>query len=488
MKGTIIKVLIIDDDKDDALLAREYLLQSTYYIFDPTWEPIASKAKQRMVNEDFDIFLIDYRLGAENGLDIIQYAQSKGVLKPFILLTGQDDAKLDINASRIGAADYLVKAELNGSMLERSIRYALSQYKIIRELDEKEKKYSSLFERSVDPIFLANNNLNLIDLNSAFLSLFGYSREELRKLAIHEIFSNNADYRYFCEILMAQEQIKDFEVQLVNKVGKKLWGLLNCVFIPNQSSNFCCYQGIIHDLTMRKKVEKELREADHLVLTGKMARTIAHEIRNPLTNLNMAMENIKEELSDLLGEKEELKIYTEIITRNAKRIEVLISDILNSSNPNKLELELVEVNQVLEETLELAFDRIRLNNVKVEKLFSDNNTYVFLDKGKIKIALLNIIINAVEAMVDIAETNRTLRISTIRKDDTIMITISDTGKGILPDHLEKLFEPFFTNKPNGLGLGLTSTKNILNNHNANIQVISQIGKGSSFSILFNTAE
>src|SRR5262245_40429270 len=139
MSAPLIKVLLIEDDEDDVLLAKEYLGESQYYRFEVDWESNSKAAREKMTSHQYNAFLIDYRLGSENGLDLIKFAQDKGVLVPCILLTGQGDLKVDIDASRYGAADYLVKTDLNADILERSIRYALSQASVIRELDEKEK-------------------------------------------------------------------------------------------------------------------------------------------------------------------------------------------------------------------------------------------------------------------------------------------------------------------------------------------------------------
>ncbi len=139
MNSRPINVLIIEDDEDDVLIIREFLKQSEFFRFETAWEPNPLKARKLMEDGKFDLFLIDYRLGAENGLDLILYAHSKNILIPSILLTGQGDLRVDIDASRFGAADYIIKSELNASMLERSIRYALTQAKVIRALAEKEK-------------------------------------------------------------------------------------------------------------------------------------------------------------------------------------------------------------------------------------------------------------------------------------------------------------------------------------------------------------
>jgi len=482
MKKLPVKVLLIEDDEDDVLLAREYLAESENFNFEIEWEPRAEHAKQKMIQEHYDIFLIDYRLDSQNGLDLIKFAQDNGVIVPCILLTGQGDLKVDLDATRYGAADYLVKTELNAPMLERSIRYALSQAKVIRELDEKEKRYRSLFERSIDPIFLANEHLRLVDVNESFLKFFKCTKEEALTYTIGRIFPNEKDFEYFKNTLTAIEQIRDFEVPLISQGGEQKNCLVNCVFIPDQASEFCCYQGIVHDLTMRKKAEKDMIIAERLSMTGKIARTIAHEVRNPLTNLNLALEQLKDEMPQ---NNESVKLYSDIIERNAGRIEQLIGEMLNSSKPKELHLELTPIVDVIEETISLSIDRMNLNQIKLEKFYSENLPRVLVDKEKIKIALLNIIINAVEAM---EPGKGLLKINTELTNGSIIISVTDNGKGISAEDIEKLFDPFHTAKPGGMGLGLTSTKNILSSHSAEIEVRSKLNEGTTFLIYFKLPE
>lgn len=477
-----IRVLLIEDDEDDVMLAKEYLSDSENFKFELEWIAETDKAREKMTENAHDVILVDYRLGSETGLDLIKYAQEKGVLTPCILLTGQGDLKVDIDASRFGAADYLVKTDLDASMLERSIRYALSQSHVIRELDEKEKKYRSLFERSIDPIFLANINFKLLDVNESFLNFFGYSDEESRALGLSQIFADGNDYEYLLSELKQEEQVKDFEVVLVNSTGEKRICMINCVFIPDQSSDFCCYQGIIYDLTLRKKAEKDMLVAERLSMTGKLARTIAHEVRNPLTNLNLALEHLRDEMPK---DNESVKLYSEIIERNAKRIDTLITEMLNSSKPKDLNLELADVTDILNETIALATDSINLNQIKLKKTFTENLPRILVDREKLKIAFLNIIVNAIEAM---ERGTGELSVDVKRVEHTIVVTISDNGKGIPAEDIEKLFDPFFTEKPGGMGLGLTSTKNIISSHNAAIEVESKVQKGTSFIIYFKLAE
>lgn len=476
----IIDLLLIEDDEDDAFLTREYLEEIENFKFNVTWESAPVKARMLLAEGHFDIFLIDYRLGSESGLDLIKYLYHKKILTPSIILTGKGDVMVDRDASKYGASDYLVKAELNSSILERSIRYSLSKGQIIKALDEKEKKYSSLFERSIDPIFLATSNFHIVEMNNSFLKFFGYQPQD--KVYIETIFQNKNEYNTFQETLQQTGQVKDFEVVCTTKSGEKKNCIMNCVYIPDQADDFCCYQGLIHDLTIRKKAEEDLLVAERLSLTGKIARTIAHEVRNPLTNLNLALEQIR---SEIPPDSDPAKLYLDIIERNALRIAQLVDEMLSSSKPKELELELTSVANVLDAAIDLAIDRINLNQIRLRKKYEVGLPRVLLDKDKIKIAFLNIIINSIEAMVP---GEGQLMIDLSYENGSLVVLISDNGKGIAQENLNKLFDPFFTAKQNGMGLGLTSTKNIFNSHNAGMAVESEVGVGTTFSIFFKTAQ
>jgi signal transduction histidine kinase len=220
--------------------------------------------------------------------------------------------------------------------------------------------------------------------------------------------------------------------------------------------------------------------AERLSLTGKIARTIAHEVRNPLTNINLALDQMRSEIQQ--GD-ELVQLYSDIIERNALRIEQLVGEMLNSSKPKELHLELSPINEILDNTLELASDRIRLRQIVLKKNYDASLPKVLVDKEKIKIAFLNIIINAVEAMV--AEQG-VLTVSAYlnQAGDMLTVEISDNGKGIAQSDLRRLFDPFFTDKQSGIGLGLTSTKSILNSHHADVDVTSEVGVGTTFFVRF----
>ncbi|MEO5647910.1 MAG: ATP-binding protein, partial [Chitinophagaceae bacterium] len=221
----------------------------------------------------------------------------------------------------------------------------------------------------------------------------------------------------------------------------------------------------------------ELKSLEKFAVTGRISRTIAHEVRNPLNNINLAIEHLRTELPH----DDEIKILLDMVARNANRINVLISDLLNSTRAAHLNFEKASINDLVDQSLDLAQDRIKLNNIKVIKSYAKNICDLMVDPEKIKIAFLNIMVNAIEAM---DPENGVLRLSTQVKEDKCIVAISDNGKGMDKESVSKLFEPYFTTKENGSGLGLTNTHNIIINHKASLQPHSVLGKGTTFTITF----
>ena len=479
----VIRVLLVEDDEDDFILAKEYLSGIDTFEFEIDWEQSLMGASMKALQERYDIHLVDYHLGGANGLEFVRFLHDHQILAPSIILTGQNNLKVDIDASKSGAADYLVKNELNASLLERSIRYALSQAKIIRELDEKERKYRSLFERSMDPILLLTKSLELTDVNESFLSVFGYKASEIKGMSLKSLFGDKSEFERYRLSLSETEQIKDFEIKLVSRQGQLKEVLLNCLYIPHPSDELCCFQCIIHDLTMRKQAEKDLLIAERLSLTGRLARTIAHEVRNPLTNLTLALDQLRREVPE--GDNESAHLYTAIIERNANRIEQLVGEMLRSSKPRELNLQLSSVHEIIDETIKLAVDRINLNQIKLCIDIEADLPKILVDPEKIQTALLNIIINATEAMVP---DTGVLTIEASMRDRIITVAVSDNGRGIDGEDLGRVFDPFFTSKQSGMGLGLTSTRNILNSHCSTINIDSAVGRGTKVSVHFTVAE
>lgn len=236
----------------------------------------------------------------------------------------------------------------------------------------------------------------------------------------------------------------------------------------------------MHDITELKKAEKATLQAEKLAATGRLVQTLAHEVRNPLNNINLSLEQLHHEVSQV----EDAEIYMEIIQRNSKRISDIITELLNSSRPTEMSLQSKPLQVIVDESIGAAIDRITLQKIKLQLNYSEEPAYVKADAEKLKLAFLNIIINAIEAMED---TNGMLSISIESDKENHIVKFRDNGSGIAEENLSKLFEPYFTSKRNGLGLGLAATLNILQSHKGRIEVTSELKKGSQFMITFPVA-
>jgi len=236
----------------------------------------------------------------------------------------------------------------------------------------------------------------------------------------------------------------------------------------------------IAELDKANKALIQMRSIEKFAATGRIARTIAHEVRNPLTNINLAVDQLKVEIND----NSHYVAMLDLIGRNSTRISQLITDLLNSTKFTELVYKKVSINQLLDETLELARDRIALNNITVVKYYSDDICDIAVDTERIKIAFLNLIVNAIEAM---EPGKGILQLRTATRDNKCVITIADNGPGIDADSHSRIFEPYFTTKTKGTGLGLTNTQNIILNHNGHISMESAKGKGTIFTITLDFA-
>lgn len=225
-----------------------------------------------------------------------------------------------------------------------------------------------------------------------------------------------------------------------------------------------------------------MKRSEKFLATGRVARTIAHEVRNPLTNIDLAAAQIKAELA---AEDENTTMLFEMINRNSKRINQLISALLDATRFADLTFGRISINRLVDEALELANDRLELHRIKVEKRFSTDICDISVDAEKVKIAFLNLIVNATEAM---EPGKGILQIVTKGEDGKCVVEISDNGHGMTEEQLNHVFEPYFSTKTKGNGLGLTNTANIILNHKGDISVKSEPGKGTVFTIKFDFAE
>jgi len=209
---------------------------------------------------------------------------------------------------------------------------------------------------------------------------------------------------------------------------------------------------------------------------NQFASALAHEVRNPLATINLAVQMLKSPTKVL-----DQKLYLDIIMKASGQINDLITDLLKTPQSGEMQLEKYTMHQLLDEALALAEDRILLKNITVRKDYSTLDCKIFVNKQEMKIALVNIIINAVDAM---PPEKGKLKLITRSINGKCLIEIEDNGIGISKENLKNLFTPYFTSKAGGMGLGLSTTIDILKANHATVDVQSEEAKGTRFILSF----
>ena len=204
---------------------------------------------------------------------------------------------------------------------------------------------------------------------------------------------------------------------------------------------------------------------------------LAHEIRNPLSNIKLAGEMLRSMVTDPY-----LQSYLDIILRGSDKINLIVTDLLNSSYEHEIRTSKHSAMQLIDEILDDTCDRMRLKNIRVSRKYSAADDTLEMHRPKIKIALTNIIINAIEAM---PENTGELKLVTKITGNKYCIQIGDNGCGISTANLKNIFRPYYSNKAGGLGIGLAATYDILKSENVTIDVKSEKGTGTRFILRFD---
>lgn len=478
LKGNLIKIAIIDDDEDDFFVIADYIRNIKGANLEVTWLNDYATAIQKIKEEAFKIYLVDYRLGNENGLTLLKEAMDMGCEQPIVVLTGRGNREIDIDAMLNGATDYLVKSDLNTEKLERCIRYSLERAAVLSELKERETRYRNLFKNSKDAIIITDPNLNFTEANQAASELFNCTNDAFANSNLCDFIDNELHCASIKHYVKYKQDIVDLAIEITSATKEFKPCLISVSFQKNSADEWMLHC-ILHDITNLRRAELSNLQTQKLAANERLMRTIAHEIRNPLNNISLSIEHYGTEGLESPTQKE----MVSIIQRNCNRIDQSITELLNITRTSQLDFRKYTLQEIMNESIASITDRVHLQNISIEKKFQELPLEISADKSKLKIAFSNILINAIEAMQD-NEENRQLAVSLYGSPNGSVVSIRDNGIGIDEENLSKLFEPFFTLKKNGVGLGLAVSYSILQSHKADIEVKSIPRKGTNFLIHF----
>jgi PAS domain S-box-containing protein len=263
---------------------------------------------------------------------------------------------------------------------------------------------------------------------------------------------------------------KPYELEMAMRDGTKR----NLLLTPSPVKGTDRFVLVQRDITELKELEKKYYESQKLAAIGQLSAGIAHEVRNPLSSIKMSLQILEKRMQP---EGNDLKRF-KIAQREVEHLEKLVSDVLIYAKPSDPIKESSDLKSIIDRALEMVEKSITDKEIDVQKIYPEGIENIFIDPAMIKQSLINLFHNAVDAM----EPKGRLVISLKDVNDAYILEIVDTGCGIDEEDLPHLFNPFFTKKSYGTGLGLTQVKKIIDQHDGEIEIISKKGEGTRFIV------
>lgn len=349
------------------------------------------------------------------------------------------------------------------------------QTALINEKNTAESRYRILVEQSPDPIFLSTEN-KIIMVNKSFEDLFGYSLNELSQPDFTFLDLVDAEKEKFKKeielIIQGKKQISSIPLKMRSKASKTLEVEVSLSQYPLKDK--IGFQGVIHDVTKIRLLEREREQRKHLAIIGEMAARIAHEIKNPLASIQTGIQLLESQVQ----EDGKQKSYYERLRGEIQRVDKILKSLLTYAREDYLELKTVKIESVIKRFQELFQPTTRKEKIKIHVKIEKKLPEIRADEHKLEQVLWNLCLNAAQA----SKAGDSINLDVSNYDGGINIAIRDQGVGIPRESLEKIFQPFFSTRSHGSGLGLAISKKIIELHKGELKIESELNKGTTVMI------
>lgn len=345
-------------------------------------------------------------------------------------------------------------------------------------LTRSEHKYRRIFEASKDMILSTSTEGNILDLNPSGFKLLGLDFHEINGLRLPGFFNDPIQWRRMIKQIEVQGFVPSTEIDLCTADGSIRRVVLSASLAEDEEEHGRTIHFLVKDIEQQRLMRAQLAQADKLASIGELSSGIAHEINNPLgiilgyTQLMMRNQMANPHLcADL-----------KTIQKHTRHCKAIVEDLLNFARTSKPKKELCNVHDIITEVIHFIQQHTNTDKIRIETMFDTDIEALLLDEKKIKQVFINLIMNARYA-VD-AKGTITVKTSKDPLFDDVLIQVIDDGSGIEKKNIERIFDPFFSTKPTGegTGLGLSVSYGIIKNHGGNIDVESDPGKGTTFTV------
>jgi len=516
-KTNTVRILLFADKAADIDLVAESLDLSKLGFTITTAKRLADglqhlSGQKHLSGQNFDLVLLDLNLPDSCGIEALRSVMDVASDEAIIVLTNAEDEQLSLEALQAGAQDYLFKDQLSGEVLRRSIRYAMERTHLLQRLEahnseildyeallrqaeltlkrEKERLCMTL-DAIADAMIATDQNGAVERLNEEAAKLTGVCNKDAVGQPLEEVLKlkhpkTGKKINDLTQVLLDSdfaEVSTNLGLALEQADGKllKVTAQTRCI-LDDEGQNHGCII-VLRDITFQKRTEDELFKAEKLNSISLLAGGIAHDFNNMLTAILGNISMVRIDLDE--GHKHSTKLIA--VEKAALQAKALTQQLLTFSKGGAPVLEVITVSEMVEECAQFI---LRGSNVSCAIEKEDGLWTVDADKGQISQVVNNLIINADQAMpvggtIKIRIRNLHVRhaeVSALNSGDYVCVEVRDEGTGISSEDLKKIFDPYFTTKATGNGLGLASSYSIVNRHKGTITADSSVGHGSIFRV------
>ena len=479
---TVSTILVVEDDEG---LSR--LIAKSLKTIDVNVEVVHSGADaiDWIADNSPLITLMDYRLPDMTARQILENLKDRNIDFPFIVMTGHGDEKVAVEMMKAGARDYIVKQGQFFELLPSVIKWVFKELETEKKLtkannalEKSEKKYRSIVDNALVGVYKSNMNGDMVYANHALSNMFGYvTPEEMMSGGILQIYKNKEDRDSLVTKLQASGCVDEFECECVKKDGSGVDIILTATLEDNVIS------GMMINITSRKRMEKILIQSEKLRAMGVMAAGIAHDFNNVLAIINgytQLLEGSCEGNEELLNGFRAINKAVEDGSETVRRLSEFTR--MEKSTAKHVSVNMVEV---VEQSINFSKPKWKdvaqasgaTYEIDTEGLTSVRD--VLGNPAELREIVINLINNAIDAMSG----GGRITFRTWEKGHSIFMSMADNGCGMSKEVQSKIFDPFYTTKGvEGSGLGMSVSYGIVGKHGGSIDVISQVGKGTVFTI------
>ena len=503
------KLLLIDEDDEARQALSAFLEDADYSVLSVA---DGESGVELCREESPQIIITEIDLPGIDGIEVLKSIKEVSPSSEVIVTSAYNEIETALKSFRLDAADFITKP-MNEDTFRAALERAKKRYNIQRKLQDYtaflEKRWMDtseelakifnfqerLIESSIDGIIGCDYDRKIIIFNNSMEQMLGYSKDMVSgKMFFYQLFSSREWEKFqdqlYSEELGGEDKLFLSESTLISRKGEKIPVRLSAqvLFQENEEIGLVAF---FRDLRKVKRLKQQFLDQaqylhqDKMISLGKLAASVVHELNNPLTGiLNYVRLMIKILGRDSLSTEQIHKFqrYLDLVGSEVSRCSDIVSNLLAFSRKPKLEFSEVNINDLLEKSLLLSKYKLTLQNIRIKTDLHPKIPEVLGDFNQLQQCLLNLIFNAADAMPDGG--SLTLDSIFFPHKGLVEMKVTDTGRGIAREDLSKIFDPFFSTKKEGqgLGLGLSVVYAIIDRHKGTISAESTPGKGTVFTI------